>query len=228
MKNNRKITILLVDDEPKFRHSVKTLLNLYSESNIINVHVVGEADSSQRGLKLIDKYQPELILLDLELYQENGLDFLKYLQKQKYATKTLVLSSHQEEKFVFQAMYAGAKGYIFKPNLVNQLIEAINTVANSKIYLPPEVATKFFTQFGRYYLDFACDRDLEQEIKFTNREQEVLACLVKGMSNEEIAQKLFVTVATVKAHLTSIFNKLGVASRTQAIIMVLKQNLVAC
>ena len=228
MKNLKKVSILLIDDEAKFRHSLKNLFNLYSQSGILNLHLVGEVDCSQDAFKVLNKYQPELMLLDLELRTENGLDFLKYLQQQNYRTKTLVLSSHQEDSFVFKAMYAGAKGYVFKPNIVNQIIDAIVTVINSNIYLPPEVATRFFTHFNKYYPDLNIHPEPEHKIKLTNREKEVLSYLVEGLSNEEIAKKLFVTIATVKAHLTSIFNKLEVKSRTQAIIVALKQNIVIC
>lgn len=228
MKDSTKVSLILVDDESDFRQSLKNLLNLYSQSGIFQLNIVGEADSCARALVLLNKYQPKLMLLDLELRQENGINFLKSLQKQNYNTKVLVLSSHQEEELIFQAMYAGAQGYIFKPNLVMHIIEAINTVINSEIYLPPEVATGFFSQFNKYSAHFELDSYSIPKAKFTNREQEVLLYLVQGFSNEEIAQKLFITIATVKAHLTSIFNKLGVKSRTQAIVIALKQNLIAC
>lgn len=216
------ISTLLVDDQILFRESLKTLLNLYSNSGQHNFTVIGEADSPAKAINLINRCHPHLILLDLELDDESGLDILKYLQTSHSSVKTLVLSAHHEESVIFQAMQAGAKGYIFKINLVQQLGEAINTLMNHKVYLPPEVATQFFHCFNAYSEKLS---NSEKQLDLTPREKEVLQYLVKGLSNEEIAQQLYITVATVKAHLTAIFNKLGVKNRTQAIVAALKTNL---
>ena len=127
-------------------------------------------------------------------------------------------------------MYLGARGYIFKLNVVSQLLEAINTVINEKIYLPPEAATGFFTSFNHYVSErkgletIESDRAIDYHL--THREKDVLEYLIQGLSNEEIADKLYVTIATVKAHLGSIFSKLSVKNRTQAIVMALKENIV--
>ena len=130
---------------------------------------------------------------------------------------------------IFQAMSLGAKGYIFKPNVVSQLLEAINTIINSKIYLPPEVATRFFLFFNNYVSDFCLvaigENRQKNDYSLTHREKQVLKYLIQGLSNEEIAQQLYVTVATVKAHLSSIFSKFCVKNRTQAIVMALKENI---
>lgn len=218
MTTLKPITTLLVDDQAIFRKNLHSLLQLYSQSNQINFKIVGEADSTAKAIKLINHYHPQLMLLDLELAQDSGLDVLKYLQTNDYLVNTLVLSAHQEENLIFEAMQAGAKGYIFKTNLVQQLCEAITTVLNENVYLPPEVATQFFHYFNAHSLN------QNQVTDLTRREKEVLKYLVLGLSNEEISQKLYITVATVKAHLTAIFNKLGVKNRTQAIVAALKAN----
>jgi DNA-binding NarL/FixJ family response regulator len=218
MTNFQTISVLLVDDEAIFRKNLKTLLELYSNSNQIRFIIVGETDSTAKAINLINRYHPQLILLDMELGQDSGLNVLKYLQTNHSLVKTLVLSAHHEENFIFEAMQAGAKGYIFKTNLGQQLYPAISTVINQNIYLPPEVATQFFHYFNSQSLQ-------ENSIPtLTRREKEVLEYLILGLSNEEISQKLYITVATVKAHLTAIFNKLGVKNRTQAIVAALKVN----
>ncbi len=134
-----------------------------------------------------------------------------------------ILSGHQEDEWIFRAMQAGASGYVFKNRLATQLCEAINTVTKSEIYLPSEVASRFF-RFFQAYSDLAL-RACHQ-LHLTEREQEVLYWLAQGASNEEIAKHLYVTVATIKAHLTSIFDKLKVTSRTQAIVTAIKLGLV--
>ncbi|ACK69263.1 two component transcriptional regulator, LuxR family [Gloeothece citriformis PCC 7424] len=221
MLGQKYISTMLVDDESLFRENLKTLLNLYSDSGKMDFTIISEADSATKAINLIHRYHPHLILLDLELDHESGLDILKYLQTHHSSVITLVLSAHQEENLIFQAMQAGAKGYIFKINLVQQLGEAVNTVMNDKVYLPPEVATHFFHYFNTY-----CDplSNSDKELDLTKREKEVLQYLIQGLSNEQIAKQLYITVATVKAHLTAIFNKLGVKNRTQAIVAALKMN----
>ena len=217
------ISILLVDDEPRFRQGLRTLLNFYNQEGFLRFQVVGEAASVDQAINLTVEQRPALILLDLGLAQGDGVTALLRLGELPYKGKVLVLSAHREDEWVFRAMQAGACGYVFKDRLATQLCEAITTVMNDQVYLSPEVATNFFRLFHFYagHSLQAC-----QAMHLTDREQEVLHWLVQGASNEEIARKLYITVATVKAHLTAIFEKLGVTSRTQAIVKALKLGLV--
>jgi DNA-binding NarL/FixJ family response regulator len=224
MNISQKISTLIVDDDKEFRQSMKTLLNLYTESKIFQFQLIDEAGSLEEALYFVSKYKYTLLILDLELNQSSGINLLKYFKENNYVTKTLVLSAHQDEDWIFQTMQANARGYIFKPNVVSQLCEAITAVLNSKIYLPPEVATKFFSYFNHSYVDLDWKSQNPQMLHFTKREREVLQDLVDGLSNEEIAKHLYITVSTVKAHLTSIFAKLGVKNRSQAIVTALKFN----
>jgi len=223
MLNNQKLSVLLVDDEERFRQGLRTLLNFYNTSSALPVEVVGDADCVEQVLKFANQKTPDLILLDMQLTGCDGITVLARLKEVAFAGKVLVLSAHQEDDWIFRAMQAGASGYVFKNRLATQLCEAINTVTKSEIYLPSEVASRFF-RFLQAYSDAsirAC-----QQVHLTEREQEVLYWLTQGASNEEIAKHLYVTVATVKAHLTSIFEKLKVTSRTQAIVAALKLGLV--
>ena len=120
-------------------------------------------------------------------------------------------------------MQAGAAGYVFKNRLVTQLCEAIATALKSEIYLPTEVVSGFFR---RFWADSEASVLTRQKLQITEREQEVLHWLLQGDSNEEIAKRLYITVATVKAHLTSIFKKLQVTSRTQAVVAAFKFGLI--
>jgi DNA-binding NarL/FixJ family response regulator len=225
----KKVSTLIVDPHKSFCTSLKTLLALYNDyNNCLNfrLNLVGEAHSGIQAISLIKKYKPQLILLDLELNQDTGMIVLKYLQETKnFLTKTLVLSSHQEEHLIFQAMQSGACGYIFKLNLLDQLCEGITTILQDKIYLPSDVVTRFFAYFNHFYSPSLSSLDFTVEGTLTTREKEVLQELTFGLSNEQIAKKLNITIATVKAHLTSIFTKLGVKNRTQAIAVSFQKNL---
>jgi DNA-binding NarL/FixJ family response regulator len=222
--NNQPISILLVDDEPRFRQGVRTLLGFLGTNDSLKFDVVGEAASVEQALKLTVEQKPAMILLDMELPPGDGITALLSLREMSYKGKVLVLSGHREDEWVFRAMQAGACGYVFKDRVATQLCEAITTVMKEEVYLSPEVATCFFRLFNFY-----AGRSLTagKAIHLTEREQEVLHWLVEGSSNEEIARHLYITVATVKAHLTAIFEKLSVTSRTQAIVKALKLGLVS-
>ncbi|MGK7906080.1 MAG: response regulator [Synechococcus sp.] len=224
MNQPTPLSLLLVDDEPQFRNGLRTLLEFYSSKGLGLIQVVGEAASSSQALKLASEQHPALTLLDMELAADDGVDVLLGLKDRDYDGKVLVLSAHREDERVYRAMQAGANGYVFKHRLASQLCDAIATVMDGEIYLSPEVVTGFFRMFNFY-----AGHSLQvcREMNLTEREQEVLHWLVQGESNEAIASHLYVTVATVKAHLTAIFSKLQVKSRTQAIVKALKLGLVS-
>ncbi|MBR8839742.1 MAG: response regulator transcription factor [Stigonema ocellatum SAG 48.90 = DSM 106950] len=225
MANSEKLSVLLVDDEEGFRQGLRTLLSFYTMNSSLPLEVVGEADSLEQVLQFTTENYPDLILLDLELTGSDGITTLARLKEISYTGKVLVLSAHQEDDWIFRSMQAGSAGYVFKNRLATQLCEAITTVIKSEIYLPSEVASGFFRCFQSYSNSCAKAR---HQLHLTQREQEVLHWLAQGASNEAIAKHLYVTVATVKAHLTSIFEKLKVTSRTQAIVAALKLGLVVC
>lgn len=218
----RQVSVLLVDDEPRFRQGIRTLLGFHSSLDFV---IVGEAASVEQAVQLAATQHPLLVLLDLELSQDNteGIQALIELQTLPRPPKVLMLSGHAEDELIFKAMQAGAAGYLPKDRLATDLFTAITTVLQGQVYLASDTATCFFRLFHFY-----AGRSLQasNSVRLSNREQEVLRFLVEGSSNELIAQELYVTVATVKAHLTSIFDKLGVRSRTQAIVKALRLGLV--
>ncbi|MBD1841875.1 response regulator transcription factor [Cyanobacteria bacterium FACHB-63] len=231
MLSSAQVPVLLVDDDSKFRQGLQTLLQFYSShraasgtSETRTFTVVAEATSSEQAVQLATEQHPSLILLDMELAHGDGISTLTELSKLEHRSKILVVSGHQEEEWVFRAMQAGANGYVVKDELATELFSAITTVLNDQIYLSPALATRFFQMFWFY-----SGKVLENKAKLhlTDREQEVLYWLVQGASNDEIASRLYISIATVKAHLTAIFHKLEVTSRTQAIIRALKMGLVS-
>lgn len=224
MNQQELISILLVDDEPMFRKGLKTLLGFYRANGVLNFNIVGEAASVDQGLKLAVEQHPMIILLDLEFPQQDGITALYRLRDLSYKGKVIILSAHHDDESIFKAMEAGAWGYVFKDCIAQQLYDAIATVIKDEIYLAPEVATSFFRMF-HFYGGHSLGGS--HTVYLTEREKEVLQWLVKGASNEQIAKHLCVTVATVKAHLTSVFEKFEVKSRSQAIVKALKLGLVS-
>ena len=216
------ISVLLVDDHADFRRGLRTLLGFFTNGTA-PFKVVAEAASVEQAIKMVQTHQPMITLLDMELDQGTGLDVLQRLQNLAVDTRVLSLSAHREDKWIFQAMQAGAKGYVAKDKVATQLYEALQAVLQDEIYLDPELASGFFRLF---HASAERHQQALADIRLTEREQEVLYWLVQGASNETIAKELFITVATVKAHLTGIFEKLKVRSRTQAIVKAIKLGLV--
>lgn len=230
MSEIHNVSILLVDPEREFRQNIKILLKLYNELEIFNLNLVGESDCFERGLNLLDKHKANLILLGLEFDRSRnnyGLDLLKTAKK---TSKIIVFSKDRQGENIFEAMKWGADGYVYKNNTAERFYEAITTVLNLGVYFPPDVAVRFFSYFNNLYSrskDTSNSRfpEANGSLHLTLREKEVLKYLIEGFTNKKIAQQLSITIATVKAHLTSIFHKLGVENRSQAIIAALNSNL---
>jgi DNA-binding NarL/FixJ family response regulator len=222
MKELQALRVLIVEDEPLFRQGLQTFLGFFSHQEGRPLEIIGEADSVERAIQLIQQ-QPSLILLDLELAEGNGIQVLHHLRELSFKGKVLVLSGHQEDDWIFQAIQTGATGYVFKHQLLTQLPEAIRAILRSEMYLPPAATHGFFRRFQSHEQS---RWRLRQQYNLTEREKDVLNWLAEGASNEEISKHLYITVATVKAHLTNIFEKLEVTSRTQAIVAAFKLGLV--
>lgn len=225
MGSHQSLSVVLADDNIAFRQGLKTLLGFFQTQDNLNVNVVGEAASADQAINLAIEQHPRLLLLDLEMQTDRaGEKTIQALRDQNYQGKILVLSAHQEDEYIFRSMQAGANGYLFKFQLSSYLHQAIHTVLNHEIFLAPGVATRFFRSFH-----FSKGGNLlaTTDIRLTDREKEVLDWLVQGETNQSIASHLNITIATVKAHLTAVFEKLEVKSRSQAIVKALKLGLVS-
>jgi DNA-binding NarL/FixJ family response regulator len=223
LERTKTLSILLVDNDRQFRAGIRTLLN-FSQIQDQAINVIGEANHPALALFLTKQHTPDLILIDMELIDGDGLSLLQQLRDSNASSRTLVLSGHQEDYWIYQAMQLGANGYIFKGQVSQQLLDAIATVMQNQIYLPPEVATGFFRRFQK--TQASLPSQLGQPCNLSERENDVLYWLVQGASNDEIAKQLYISVPTVKVHLTNIFLKLQVTSRTQAIVAAIKMNLI--
>ncbi len=219
----KTLSTLLVDDDSQFRAGIRTLLS-FSQIQDRTINVIGEANRPALALSLIKQHTPDLILIDMELIEGDGLSLLQQLQNSNASSRTLVLSGHQEDYWIYQAMQSGADGYVFKGQVSQQLLDAIATIMQDQIYLPPEVATGFFRKFQK--TQASLPSQIGQPCNLSDRERDVLYWLIQGASNDEIGKQLYISVATVKTHLTNIFLKLQVTSRTQAIVAAIKMNLV--
>ena len=202
----KKSKVLLIDDNYEHLAGIRELLNLEGTFD-----VVGIATNVTVGLNLIKKYQPDVVLLDMNMPERDGLQGIKEIAKLDLDTKVLALSGYDDADLIFRAMKIGAKGYVLKTMASAQLIYAIEEVLNGKIYLPLALSSRFFEYFQQTFRE-------EAEKKDAAEEEEVLELLTQGITYKGVANKLFISETTVKTHVNNIFQKLQVNDRTQAVL----------
>ena len=193
--------IMIVDDHPLVR---KGLISVLSLDN--NIEIIGEASNNKDAIQFIADKKPDIALVDLRLGNENGLDIIDYFYKKNIECKFMVLTSSANEWDFKKAQELGAQGYILKEALPEELIYAIQLVARGRKYYDPGI------------LDEIMNESLLDEL--SEREQEVLMALGEGLSNKEIAEKLYISIFTVKKHVSQVLEKLNLADRTQAALYI--------
>ncbi len=217
------IKILIADDHALLRQGIKRVLNFEED-----LEVVGEAEDGQETLARTLVLQPDILLLDLNMPGLSGLEVTRQLQAAKSRTKIIVLTIHDSDNYVLELLKNGALGYLLKDVEPTMLIKAIHVVNEGNAFVYPKLAERIFGGLSESDDVNEKAREMWRESRserLTAREMDVLSCIAKGFSNQDIAQVLFVSEKTVKNHLTNIFRKLNVNDRTQALIYVLKHKI---
>ena len=212
----KKSKVLLIDDNYEHLVGIRELLNLEGTFD-----VVGIATNITVGLNLIKKYQPDIVLLDMNMPEKDGLQGIMEIAKLDLGTKVLALSGYDDADLIFRAMKIGAKGYVLKTMASAQLIYAIEEVLGGKIYLPLALSSRFFEYFQQSFREETAKQESDEEnllSYLTQREEEVLELLTQGITYKGVANKLFISETTVKTHVNNIFQKLQVNDRTQAVL----------
>lgn len=215
---DNKIKILLVDDHPFFRRGIC----LYFEA-VKNIEITAEADSGQKALNLISKIDHDVILMDLQMPGMDGIETSKKVLNKYPDTKILVLSSFNNWDRVYKALQAGVDGYILKEANPSELTAAIKAVAAGGNYFDTQITNVLLQNITNTKYIHSDPNLIEQ---LTKRELEVLKLVGQGLSNKEIAEKLYVSEKTIKTHTSNIFSKLQVKSRTQAALYAVKQGII--
>ena len=222
----KKSRVLLIDDNYEHLAGIRELLNLEGTFD-----VVGIATNVTVGLNLIKKYQPDIVLLDMNMPERDGLQGIIDIEKLGLDTKILALSGYDDADLIFRAMKIGAKGYVLKTMASAQLIYAIEEVLNGKIYLPNALTSRFFEYFQQTFRNENAKAEIEKEEnllnELTQREEEVLELLTQGITYKGVANKLFISETTVKTHVNNIFQKLQVNDRTQAVLYAINNGFVS-
>lgn len=197
------ISILLVDDQDLFRQGLATLLDLEED-----LTVVAQARDGQEAIDQATQFQPDVILMDVRMPVCNGVEATKQIHSQFPWIRILVLTTFDEDEYIWQSLQAGALGYLLKNTPSGQLADAIRTLHQGHSQLGPTIAPKVFAQMNPPTLSI--------EFNLSDRELAVLNYLKQGLNNREIAQVLFLTEGTVKNYVTQVLCKMNLRDRTQA------------
>jgi two-component system response regulator NreC len=207
-----KIRILLADDHPLVRSGLMALLEPLKE-----FQVIGEAGDGREAVALTKKLKPDVVVIDLSMPVMSGIEATRVIREETPTSKVLVLTMHENEEYVFQILRSGAGGYILKNCSRDELASAIRAVAKGEKFFSPKVSEMMV----QAYLRKAEAREASpvggSDTPLTPRESEVLACVAQGMTNQEVAAKLFISVRTVETHKTNIMQKLGIEDTAKLI-----------
>jgi DNA-binding NarL/FixJ family response regulator len=205
------ITVLIVDDQALFREGLRTLLSVNKE-----IEVVGEAANGEEAIRLVEKWKPAVVLMDIQMPQLDGVTATRRLKATHPECRVIVLTTFDDDEKVFEGLRAGALGYLLKDAPSEKLVEAIKAAARGESFLQPSVAAKLVAEFARLS-DRPAAKSQGLEEPLSEREIEVLRRIAAGASNKEVANALVIAEGTVKNHVTNILGKLGVTGRLQAV-----------
>ncbi len=212
---NLPIKILLVDDQASFREAVHAVLGLDSR-----VEIVAEAANGEEAVHQSEEHRPQVVLMDLRMPVMCGAEATRRIRAVHPEIRVLVLTVFDQEEDVFEALRAGASGYMLKDTPVPQMVDAIRTVAAGQTYLQPAIATHVVAEFNRLsQTGLLSVEQRRRASQLSRRERDILCHLVRGMSNKEIATALNLAEGTVKNHMTCVLDKLQVPDRTSAALM---------
>lgn len=213
----KKIRLLLADDQSLFREGLKTLLTTNPAFEIC-----GEAGNGDEAVKLAIIEKPDVILMDIRMPGLNGIDATRRLRaavSDENICRVIILTTFDTDEDVFEALRAGASGYLLKDVSKDKLFEAIEITSRGESFLQPMIASKVLAEFTRMPRIQATFSDQELIVPLSRREKEILQLIATGASNKEIAETLMIAEGTVKNHVSSILSKLEARDRMQAVII---------
>ncbi len=213
------INVLIVDDQPIVRKGLKMIVD-----HLENIKVVAVAANGQEGFEACVLYQPDVVLMDIKMPILNGVSATKLI-KEKYPTiKIIILTTFNDDEFIFDALSYGASGYLLKDAGANKIEEAIRETHRGGAMIQPTVAKKVIDKFQKIHTN---KKPVDERLELlTKREIEILTLIGEGRNNDEISNSLFITRGTTKNHISNLLMKLELRDRTQLAIFALKNDLI--
>jgi DNA-binding NarL/FixJ family response regulator len=212
------IRLMLVDDHAVLRDGLKNILGMESD-----IEVVGEAVNGGEAIGKVEELMPDVILMDINIPERNGIEVTGLIKAIYPSIKILILTMYNHDEYFLSAIREGADGYLLKDAPSDHVVDAIRAVAKGQSVIHQSMTKKFLNFSPPKKENVTVEK---KESFLTEREKDVLLCLVKGMNNKEIAKNLFISDKTVKIHVSNIFKKLEVKSRSQVVIYAVQNQLV--
>lgn len=211
------IKVFIVDDQAIIREGLSLILGLYEDLNII-----GQVNNGKEALEFLNNNEVDVILMDIRMPVMNGVEAVKAIRELNYKCKIIMLTTFNEDEYIFEALSSGANGYFLKDVEGEKLYEAIKNVNDGKVLLHEDITEKVVKAFTNMYVK---DKKDEKQVRIkgefeelTERESEIARLVMEGLSNKEIAEKLYLSIGTVKNYISKILDKLELRDRTQIAI----------
>jgi len=211
------IKVIIADDQTILREGLKIILNMEKD-----IDICGLASDGDEAYDLCKKCNPDIVLMDIKMPNKNGVEATKKIKKDFPNIKIIVLTTFNDDEFIFDALKYGASGYLLKDATPEKIAEAIRTVDNGGALIQPNIAAKVINQFSQMAYGENCIEADPKVKDLTIRELDICRAIGEGKNNKEISKELFLSEGTVKNHVTVILNKLGLRDRTQLAIFAIK------
>ena len=209
------IRIVIADDHPVVREGIEAMLKREPDFK-----VVGEASNGLEAIKKVRELSPDVVLMDLRMPELDGVEAITRIKAENQDVKFIILTTYSDDEYIFQGIAAGARAYLLKDAPREELFKAIRAVSKGESLIQPVVASRVLDRLAELSKKTPASETLSE------REIEVLRLMAKGVSNKDIADQLSITQSTVKTHITSIFQKLNVTTRTEAVTSALRKGII--
>ena len=210
------VTVLLVDDHPIVRQGLRNLLD-----SMPDFKVVGEAGDGLQALEMVEKVQPQVLVIDVVMPGLTGLEVTQRVKRQWPAVKVIILSMQNNEAYVVSALKNGASGYILKDTGPEELVDAIRTVVKGERYMSKQLSERIINA----YVSKMDEAEVDPYDTLTNREKEILHLVAEGFTNQEIAERLFISPRTAELHRSNVLNKLSLKNQVDLVRFAIKRGI---